>query len=122
MLFRSYGATANLTFQVQVPTSLGNEYQDTFSMVKWILVCDATPPEDIPDETTPLGPPTSEDEEIPDEPPPIDGPETGDSTFPAVMATIIAAVSAAVLVLFFLLLVKTRKEKEKADVRHNTRS
>ena len=118
----SYGATANLTFQVQVPTSLGNEYQDTFSMVKWILVCDATPPEDIPDETTPLGPPTSEDEEIPDEPPPIDGPETGDSAFPAIMATIIAAASAAVLVLFFLLLVKTRKEKEKADVRHNTRS
>ena len=109
----SYGATANLTFQVQVPTSLGNEYQDTFSLVKWILVCDATPPEDIPDETTPLTPPSSGDEEIPDDPPPIDGPQTGDSSFPAMAALLIAAASAVIMVFFFLLLVKSRKEKEK---------
>ena len=96
-----------------MPTSLGNEYQDTFSLVKWILVCDATPPEDIPDETTPLTPPSSGDEEIPDDPPPIDGPQTGDSSFPAMAALLIAAASAVIMVFFFLLLVKSRKEKEK---------
>ena len=79
-----------------MPTRLGNEYPDTFSLVKWILVCDATP-----------------SEEIPDDPPPIDGPDTGDSIFPAMMALLIAAASAVIMVFFFLLLVKSRKEKEK---------
>ena len=44
---------ASLTFEVGVPLSLGNEYQDTMSVVKWVLICDATPPEEIPDESTP---------------------------------------------------------------------
>lgn len=124
----SYGAIANLTFQVQVPTTLGNEYQDTISMVKWILVCDATPPEEIPDESIPLTPtiPTSpagdpssppDEEEIPDiDPPYIDGPQTGDDRNPASVAVIIAVASAVlVLCLLILLIVKKQKDKDKTD-------
>lgn len=124
----SYGAIANLTFQVQVPTTLGNEYQDTISMVKWILVCDATPPEDIPDESIPLTPtvPTSpngdpssssDEEEIPDvDPPYIDGPVTGDNRNPASMAVIMAVVSAVlVLCLLLLLVIKRQKDKDKKE-------
>lgn len=111
----SENAVASLTFEVGVPTSLGNEYQDAMSVVKWILVCDATPPEEIPDESTPLTPPTSSGETIDEEDVPlIDGPKTGvDSSASHVVA--IVAVAGAALLLLLLVLLKKREDRKKAS-------
>ena len=84
---------ANLTFKVEVPLSLGNEYQDTMSLVRWHLVCSFDEGEII----------------IPD-PPPLDGPETGgDDTMKFVA---IGVGAAAVVCLVLLLLAKKKKDKE----------
>ena len=111
----SDNAVASLTFEVGVPLSLGNEYQDTMSVVKWVLICDATPPEEIPDESTPLTPPPSSGENIDDEDVPlIDGPKTGvDSSASHLVA--ITVVAGAALLLFLLLLLKKREDKKKAS-------
>lgn len=125
----SHGAAASLTFDIEVPVSLGNEYQNALSMVRWRLVCDATPPEDIPDETVPLTPtgsrpadptattpPTKATRpvEIIDDPdvPLIDGPKTGDDVTPIVTAAVAAAAAVTLLILLVVLGKRRRKAEQ----------
>lgn len=95
----SAGAVAQLDFDVAVPTSLGNEYQNTASLVKWIFICEVS--EVIDDESNPLDPPT---------PPPIDGPQTGDNFSIWPMAVVIS-----LLVLSSILLFLTSKRRKKGS-------
>lgn len=122
----SHGAVASLSFDVEVPTSLGNAYQNALSMVRWRLVCDATPPEVIPDETVPLTPTGSRPAdptgtgttvtrpvEIIEDPdvPLIDGPKTGESFAPVLTAVL--AAGAAVTLLILVLLIGKRQKRAK---------
>lgn len=82
------GGEVNLDVKLEVPTSLGNEYAEKIGKLTWEFKV----------------------EELPIEPSDPKPPQTGDNS--SIMVYIIFAASLCVTVLFFILLIKRKKNKE----------
>lgn len=127
---------SRLEATLQVPKTLGNEYQNSVARIKWIFSCNITdeidipdesipldpiPPEssgpssggeiDIPDESVPLGPGPGGEIDIPDENIPLGGNPvvTGDSVNIVVPILLVILSATAVVAL----MVVARKKKSK---------
>jgi len=94
------GATAELTVELSVPTSLGNEYANRVGEVDWIFVVEGLDYPDPPQET-----PT------PDDPQVILPPKTGDNA-PIALFGVLAGAS---LVILIGLIVVYRKSKRRGS-------
>jgi len=97
------GAIANLTVELSVPISLGNEYANRVGEVDWVFLLEGL---DYPDPPAETPDPGGKDPQV------IMPPKTGD-TSPIVLLSVLVCISVVVLIGLFL--VYRRKKKAMAD-------
>lgn len=89
------GDKGKLEFKLDIPSNLGNEYNDAVAMIDWVFTCTQIEPPETPEE--------------PPKEPPAPSPGTGEDAVPLIIGAAVCALSAAAII---IVLFRNRKKED----------